>query len=51
MQNGGGNEEKWGEKFYIPPGEIVKGYAWEIIETHPKSLRGCPGEMAKLPSL
>ena len=34
---------------YIPPGEIVKGYAWEIIEIHPKSLRGCRGEMAKTP--
>ena len=41
--------EKWGENFYIPPGEIVKGYAWEIIEIHPKSLRGCSGEMAKTP--
>ena len=38
-----------GENSYIPPGEIVKGYAREIIEIHPKSLGGCPGEMAKTP--
>ena len=38
-----------GGEFLHPSGEIVKGYAGEIIEIHPKSLRECPGEMAKTP--